>query len=219
MPDKAPVGQIAPWRFDIEACRSDLDTLDALLTAQAELSEREDILPFFRDHPHLAAFLGSYNANVISYDRLGLEVPLFGQFVADLVVGDRTRRAYCFIEFEDGRSTSMFVRRGRHTTEWSPRFEHGMSQLVDWIWLLDDQERTWQFEDQFGSRPIDVVTLLVVGRDMAVSEMDRRRLQWRRSHVIANSQHMYCCTFDELLRDLRWRGRWSPWARSVPEPE
>ncbi len=201
------------------ACQVDLDALDALLAARPELSERDDILPFFRDHPHLTAFLGSYNANLTSYDRLGVEVALFGQFVADVVVGDHTRRAYCFIEFEDGQSTSMFVRRGRRITEWSPRFEHGISQLIDWLWLLDDQEQTALFEEQFGPRPLDVVTLLVAGRDSGVSPADRRRLQWRRGHVVVNSQHLYCCTFDELLRDLRWRSQWSPWARTLPAPE
>jgi len=50
-------------------CRTDLDAFEDLLTAKPELSERDDVLPFFRDHPNLSALLGSYNPNVTAYDR------------------------------------------------------------------------------------------------------------------------------------------------------
>ncbi len=45
MPDSAPAGRLAPWAYDESAARADLDALDALLAAQSDLSEREDILP------------------------------------------------------------------------------------------------------------------------------------------------------------------------------
>jgi len=215
----APSGRLAAWEHDEDAARGDLDAFELLLASRAELSEREDILPFMRDHPHLCALMGSYNRRASVYDRLGLEVPLFGQFTADLVSGDHTSRAYTLVEFEDGRSNSMFVRRARHRTEWSPRCEHGLSQLTDWLWLLDDQEHTQIFEEVFGARPVTTTVVLVLGRDHGVTPPDRRRLEWRRDHVVINSQHLYCCTFDELLRDLRWRTRWRPWVQgSVPPP-
>lgn len=99
--------RLAPWRFDPVTCLADLDAIEQLLTAHAELSERDDILPFFRAHPQLAASLGSYSLVTKTYDRLGLAVTLFGQFTADLVAGDRRNRAYCLVEFEDGRSNSV----------------------------------------------------------------------------------------------------------------
>ncbi len=205
MSDRALGGGIDQWRFNPLACRADLDEFDRLLTAKTQLSERDDILPFFRAHPHLSVFLRSYHPNVNAYDRLGVEVPLFGEFVADVVAGDRDRQAYCFIEFEDGRSNSIFVRRGRRTSDWAARFDHGFSQIVDWLWLVDSQEHTLLFDTLFNAREIDVVALLVVGRDSGVSDADRQRLKWRRKHVVVNSQHVMCCTFDELLRDLRQR--------------
>lgn len=218
MPDSAPSGRLAPWRYDEAIARADLDALDALLGTRAELSERADILPFLRTHPHLCALLGSYNRRANVYDRLGLEVPLFGQFTADLISGDQAARAYTLVEVEDATPGSLFVQRARQRTEWAPRCEHGLSQLTDWLWLLDDQEHTQVFAELFGAYPITATVVLVVGRDSGLSLADRRRLEWRRDHVVINSQHLYCCTFDELLRDLRWRARWRPWIQEITPP-
>lgn len=43
----------------------------------------------------------------------------------------------------------------------------------------------------------------VVGRDSGVSRRDRLRLERRRKNVVVNSQKIFCCTFDELLRGLQ----------------
>jgi hypothetical protein len=37
--------------------------------------------------------------------------------------------------------------------------------------------------------------------------------------VVINSQRLYCCTFDELLRDLRWKARWRPWVEESTPPQ
>jgi hypothetical protein len=217
-PASAPTGRIAPWSFDRAACQAELDAFEALLRARRTLSERDDILPFFHTHPHLCALLASYNASATTCDRLGVEVGLYGEFVADIVAGDRSKKAYCFVEVEDATPTSLFSRRPRHGTDWSPRFSHGFNQIVDWLWLLDDHEATAAFADEFGPPPITIVALLVVGRAANVSPRDRRRLEWRQRHVLVNSQHIYCYTFDDLLRDLRGRlNAFQAWAASPPE--
>ena len=73
MPDSAPTGRMVPWLYDEHTAQTDLDALELLLTTRGELSEREDILPFMRDHPHLCALIGSYNrrANVYARQRTG----------------------------------------------------------------------------------------------------------------------------------------------------
>jgi len=179
--------------------------LEALLTAKAELSERDDVLPFFAEHPNLCAFLGSYHPNATAYDRLGVEVGLFGRFTADAIAGDASSRAYVLAEFEDGKPNSVFVRRARQTSEWAARFEHAVGQVIDWLWMLDDQQHTLAFEEQFGPRPISITALIVAGRDSGISAADRRRLHWREEHVVVNSHHIYCSTYDDLLRILRRR--------------
>ena len=103
------------------------------------------------------------------------------------------------VEFEDAQVGSIFVRRTRQVTEWSPRFLRGMAQLIDWLYLLDDQQQTLAFEEHFGPRPISVTVLLILGRDSRISDADRRRLRWWREHVVVDSHQLYCCTFDELV--------------------
>lgn len=205
MPREAPIGALSPWQIDWVACRADLTAYRNLLTGKAELSERDDILPFFRHHADLAALLGTYHPNIESYDRLGLEVRLFGEYVADIVVGDRINNALCFIELEDGRPNSIFTPRRRRGTEWAPRLERGFSQIVDWLWLLDDQQPTLSFAAEFGQRPLDVMALLIVGRDSGVSLANRPRLTWRSKYVQVAAQRVICCTFDEVARRLQQR--------------
>jgi hypothetical protein len=194
-----------PIRFDAAQCARELDAFARLLGERATLGERADVLPFFRAHRHLTAFLGSYYPNIRVADRIAYELDLFGAFTADVVVGDWERRAYCLVEFEDGAPESVFVRRGRATTEWSTRFEHGLSQIVDWYWKLADLRGTASLAQLFGAAEVDATAILVVGRDAGVVGVDRARLDWRRRRVVVDSRHVYCCTFDELERDLRLR--------------
>jgi hypothetical protein len=201
--------------FDAAQCHRDLDDLEALLSARNTLRENADILPFFRAHPHLSLLLGSYNPNMITYDRLAYELSLFGQFRADIVVGDWTSKRYCFVEFEDAAPDSVFVAgRGEQTTEWAARFEHGYSQIIDWFWLLEASKNTELIERQFGQRAVPFSGLLVVGRNKGISVADRSRFEWRRDYVVVNSKQIFFCTFDELLRDMRRRLR--SWAIPLP---
>jgi len=205
VPDRAPTGRPAPWQLDPAAVAADLDTFARLLAAKSELAEKANIPPFFRDHPHLAAFLGTYAYTASIIDQLAVEVSLLGQFVVDIVAGNQAKKAYCLIECEDGFADSIFRSRGRHTTTWAPRFEQGVSQIVDWMWLLADQEHSLAFEELFGPRPVELTLLLIIGRDSGVSIADRRRLEWRSWHMPVHGHRIYIYTFDDLLRDLRGR--------------
>jgi hypothetical protein len=213
MPREAPRGTLASWHPDWGACNDDLLAFEHLLLNHAELSERTDILPFFRAHADLTALLGTYHPNIVACNRLGLEVPLFGEYIADAIVGDVENNALCLIEFEDGRSSSVFKPRRRRGTEWSDRLEHGFSQIVDWFWLFEDQQATLTFAVQFGERSPNVEALLIVGRDSGVSLADRRRLSWRSRRVQVGGQRVVCCTFDDALR--RVRQRLAVWPRAA----
>ena len=216
-PDNHPDATLPGFQalaFDLDQCRRELDALDALLADNRELGEKADILPFFRARPHLSLALGSYAANLDTYDRLAYEFDLFGQFAPDIVVGDWSAKNYCFVECEDARLNSIFVAGKRHTTEWAQRFESGFSQIIDWLWTLEANRDTEPFERKFGKRRISATALLVVGRDAGVTAGDRLRLEWRREHVVVASQKIYCCTFDELLRGLRRK----LYLRSVSSP-
>jgi hypothetical protein len=101
-----------------------------------------------------------------------------GDFAADLVLGNRETGVFAVIEFEDGKPDSIFTRpRKKATTEWSRRFEHGFSQLVDWFAALDDFKKTDRFAKDFGHGHVTFIALLILGRSAGVTDHDRGRLR------------------------------------------
>lgn len=192
--------------FEPRSCRSQLAELQQLLQSKPSLSERDDILPFFRKRHHLSAFVASYHTKINRFDRVAFEYDLFGDFTADLVVGDSAKKSYCFVEFEDAKPNSIFETKvGKSSPEWSSRFEKGFSQIIDWFWKLDDLEKTDDFENRFNGRTIDYMGLLIIGRNEYLEPRERKRLNWRQQNIILNSKHIYCLTFDELYDDLLFR--------------
>src|SRR5262249_37769518 len=125
------------FRFEAKRCRKEVAELRKWLAQHPILDEKRQLLPFFRQRRQLAAFVASCAGNLKDYDRIAFEYPLFGDFICDLVVGHSARNAYCLIEFEDAGPVSLFIKRGKRVTrEWSPRFEHGCSQIIDWFHKL-----------------------------------------------------------------------------------
>ena len=188
-------------QFDAEQCRREADELRHLLATNSDLHERKQVLPFFKSRLQLSAFLGSYHPEIVRYDLVAHELPLFGDFVADLVVGDSKNGAFAFIEFEDASPDSVFVKR-KATPDWSGRFEHGFSQLVDWFFALHEQGQTVAFEDKFGNRTIRHLGILVIGRSEHLGIQEKQRLRWRQEFVLLNSKQIYCKTFDQLRDDI-----------------
>jgi Domain of unknown function (DUF4263) len=192
--------------FDPVICRFQLEEFKELLQQKKPLSEKNDILPFFRERTQLSAFLGSYHTNIERLNRIAFEFDVFGDFAADVAVGDFRKKSYCFIEFEDARLNSVFVSKtGKYCPDWSPRFEKGFSQIIDWFWKIDDLERTDDFENRFGARRIDYIGILVIGRNDYLEPREKKRLVWRQEHLVLNSKHVYCVTFDDLYSDLLFR--------------
>lgn len=167
--------------------------------------ESRDILPFFKRRLHLSAFIGFYISGMSRFDRIKHEFTFFGDFRADLVIGDSVNNIYCFVEFEDGAEDSIFVNKGRSTSDWSPRFEHGFSQIIDWFWKMDDFKNTSSSRSIFGSENIEFCGILIIGRDAFISDIDQARLKWRLNKVLVDSRKVICITFDQLARDIRDR--------------
>jgi hypothetical protein len=186
--------------FDARQCHHELLALRALLDQQAELEEQRDLKPFFASHPQLAAFLGSYSADLTRFDLLAYEYQLFGDFACDLVVGDSKRQAYGFIELEEATSTSIYHRQGKKATlEWANGFTHGFHQIIDWFWKLDDMANTDDFAARFGRRRVPYFGLLVIGRSSALaSPREQQRWEWHRRKVVVNSMPILHVTYDEL---------------------
>jgi len=104
--------------LSVDQCRKDLGEFKDLLDRKQSLSERRDILPFFRAHKHLAALVGSYNPRINRFDLVATEFSLFGDFACDLIIGDSVNRDFCFVEFEDASPQSVFIKKkGKSTPE------------------------------------------------------------------------------------------------------
>ncbi|BAZ28816.1 hypothetical protein NIES4074_12510 [Cylindrospermum sp. NIES-4074] len=193
-----------PFSLDLKQCLLELDEFDKLLL-NSELQESRDILPFFKNRLHLSAFIGSYVPDLVRCNQIKHEFTFFGDFRADLVVGDSVNNTYCFIEFEDATKDSIFVNKGRSTSDWSPRFEHGFSQIIDCFWKIDDFKNTTLSRSIFESENIEFYGILIIGRDAFISPLDKARLKWRLNKVLVDSRKVICITFDQLARDIRDR--------------
>ena len=194
------------FSFNVETCQSELDDLEALLRSNKELAEKRDILLFFKKRKHLSAFIASNFPSMTQYDLLAYEFDVFGDFVADLVVGDSRSKTFLFIEFEEGKPNSIFAKqRTRSAPVWARPVERGISQVIDWFWKLDDEKQTKAFESRFGSRTITCYGLVVVGRTEGMSDTEKTRLEWRKSVVLCDSKHIEVTTFDDLAEDLEFR--------------
>lgn len=188
-------------RSNPKKCRTRIAEFGDLLRSGPSLSERDDIQPFFKERPLLAAYIGAYARDVGPATQYAFEYPVSGDFAADLVIGDHVGRRYCVVEFEDGRPDSIFKTvRGKSTAEWSHRFEHGFSQIVDWFTPLDDLKKTERFRKDFGPGHVRFSALLVIGRDAGLTDYDRYRLEWRTQKVRVDSHTVECVTFDSLYR-------------------
>src|SRR6516165_8493192 len=133
-----------PLTLDRAILAYNLNELETLLSSAAHLRERDHMIPFFKDRPHLCTALGYANSAVELPDRWANELDLFGDFVCDLAAGDNEANAYTLIEFEDAQECSILSKlaKGKTMKRWPPRFEHGFSQLVDWAWRLSAEAGT-----------------------------------------------------------------------------
>ena len=59
--------------FSVTECEKELQEFKALLSANSELDERKEILPFFRQRRHLSSFIATYVNDIINADRLAFE--------------------------------------------------------------------------------------------------------------------------------------------------
>jgi len=202
--------------FDPAKCRTELAAFRKLLDSNRELRERKQVQQFFKKRKQLSAFIGTFAVNLGPAKLIAFEFPFMGDFSADIVLGNRETSTFCVVEFEDGKSNSIFKKvANKSTTEWSPRFEHGFSQLVDWCCTLDDFKKTDRFAKDFGHGHIRFTALLILGRNAGVSEQDRKRLRWRTEKVRIDSHTVECLTFDDLYESLNMRISFYPEASKL----
>ncbi len=189
-------------RFDPAACREQIQQLKDLLAGSNDLGEAV-FHDFFEPRTHLRSLIGHYNGPLLTPDRIAWQYPIFGDFRCDFAIGDSRRKLYTFVEYEDARPNSLFVKQGEKATRaWSPRLESGYSQLIDWFYKLHVMTDTPDMEARLGKRAIRYTGVLIIGRDQHLLAGERLRLDWRQDHVVVNSKHIVCVTYDQLVEDL-----------------
>jgi len=198
---------LTDFSFDLDSCVQELGEFDTFLKTHTDLKERADVLPFFKKHKHLSAYISTYNTGMEIFDKLDYEYGIYGKFSIDLMVGDSKNRKYTLIEFEDAKPTSIFQPNGnKKTLEWSHRFDHGFSQFVDWLWKFDDFKVTKDYQTTFGKRDPKLFGILVIGRNKSLPSVEEtERMEWRSRNVSIGKVDISCVTFDDLYSDLKER--------------
>jgi hypothetical protein len=199
--------ELSRFQFSLDQCEHELAEFAALLDRKDDLSERDDLLPFFRSRPHLAAFAASWNLHIADIDMLGFEFDLFGSFRCDWAAGHAQSGEFALVEIEDARPHSVFGGGDKYHDEWGRRFEHGYSQLIDWSWALDMYRDNVDFRKRFGGQLNSFSGLLLIGRSKYLDPTMRGRLHWRVQRVSVNSSRIICMTFDDFREQVGSRVR------------
>jgi hypothetical protein len=190
--------------FEPATFRQELNAFARLLESKADIGERADIQPFFKANKHLTAYIGTLYLNIAVATEICFEFDLAGDFRADILLGSKKANQFCVVEFESGEQDAIFKKQPeRRNPEWSSRFEHAFSQIVDWFYSLEDQRNSAAFQNTFGSGEITFTSLLVMGRKSSVDSPQMRRLAWRTKKVLVDSNKVTCITFDDLHAALQ----------------
>ena len=196
-------------RLDLDVCQSDLDAFRTLLDANVELEETGagSLQEFFGTRLNLLLLMGSVYGPAMWPTHYQKELVLLNEFRADYVVCDATMRKFLFIEFEPAKENSIFETKANGRTgtsyEWSPRFEHGFSQIVDWQFRIDDYRRSSRLMEHFGSDDIAFQGVLIIGRDRFLQKHGtQRRFDWRVQNTTVQSRPIHCITFDKLYEEM-----------------
>jgi len=136
--------------FDPATFRQELHEFDLVLKNTTNLKEREDITPFFKLRKHLTAYIGTLYLRVAVATEICFEFDITGNFAADVLLGSKAANQFCIVEFEPGEEDAIFKKQSRKNPEWSARFEHAFSQIVDWFWALEDHRGSQDFRTTFG---------------------------------------------------------------------
>ncbi|AFY73373.1 hypothetical protein Syn7502_01279 [Synechococcus sp. PCC 7502] len=189
--------------IDPQKCRTEWDDFSNLLTSKPILSEQKDVLPFFKQRQNLSLLICNYFPKIKVPDQYAHEYEIYGDFIADLVIGDSSVHHYLLVEFENGAADSVFRQKGKKATpDWAPRFEGAYSQLVDWLWKLEDMRSTQDFLNTFGSRRATFQGLIVIGKDMNLAVQEQDRLKWRLDKTMIDSNAISSVSFNQLSNDL-----------------
>lgn len=206
------------FTFDASSLRQETVALKTLLNPGSgiELEEEDDLSPVFKKAPNLVSIIGAAFGGVSNPDLIAQEYWILDKLRCDFAVCNSRHQTFCFIELEDAVKTSIFTVRKPTVVnglmhrapyyDWARRFEHGTSQMIDWIRILEDSKQTGDYRAHFGSpNEFEAQFVLVIGREEFLSPDQKERLAWRCKSVQAAGHKVKCITYDRLLSEAEYQ--------------
>jgi hypothetical protein len=101
-------------QFDASKLEEELKAFEFLLT-KPNLREQKHVLPFFKKHKHLTSYMGTFAPNIGPATHLCFEYEFFGDFRADILLGNLQAKEFVSSSLRRPRTTvfSRNSRRGR----------------------------------------------------------------------------------------------------------
>ncbi|MEZ8379389.1 Shedu immune nuclease family protein [Vibrio splendidus] len=191
--------------FDLSKAEKDLKNFKVLLDSKTEVGESE-LQQFFDGNIQLLWLLG-YVTGIDVPVKYCAESSVFGKYRTDYIVTNADQTKLTFVEFEEAKLNSIFKSKPAQTStryDWSNTFEHGVSQVTDWFYLLSENYGTDLMENEFGCRKIKYQGVVVAGRDKGIPTKEQQnRLDWRIENTVINSKHIQFFTFDSLYKEMK----------------
>lgn len=188
-------------RFDLKRADLELASFKAWLATVAFVGEAA-IVAEIKRRRHMVCLLAS-TLGLPAPDMIKFELALKGMFRTDLVLGNDGQRRFGLIEFEDAEATSIFKKGTVQYRSWSPRIEHGFSQILDWAWVRSDHPSDSVLLAGFGGPITTSAYAVICGRDASLADdVERKRFKHRRDHLKVEGQPALVLTYDEMVRSM-----------------
>lgn len=186
--------------FDVSKANSEFRSFKLWMTANDYFTEKS-VVAEIKARPHMACLLG-FTIMMPTPDLIKFEFSIKGIFRADLVVGNDKSRKFILVEFEDGKSDSLFAGGTKGYRYWSPRLEHGFGQVLDWGWAKHSHPADDVFTNSFGGKVIDDCYIVICGRAPEKGSLEDQRFDFRRSRVQLNGIPVQFYTYDDMVNAM-----------------
>lgn len=199
--------------IDPQALKNELSQFEQLLKKQ--WFEEIEASTLFKNSKNLIATFGNFNTSINNPDLIGEEVWIQDLVRCDFAAGDSKSRHFVLVEFEDAKTTSLFKNPtgGKKIPDWSARFEHGFSQLVDWAWIMNDASNSISVKTTFQGEVKDWNLLLIAGRNSSLNCVGTDRLAWRSKFASVHGHKVHHFTYDELYDSIVAKCLQSPYLK------
>lgn len=188
-----------PIAFDLRRAEVELRSFESWFGKAGFVGEKA-IVAQIRARPQMACLL-SAGLGLPVPDLIKFELQMKGMFRTDLVLGNDGLRRFGLVEFENAKQNSIFKGRAKQYRAWSPRIEHGFSQIIDWAWVRNDHPNDSLLVSGFGGRIQASAYAVICGRSGSLRDpIEEKRFAHRRDALKIEGVPALILTYDEMIR-------------------